>query len=59
MICKVKKAVFLLLFFVYGLPLASQNIALKNNVLYDLTTTLNFGAEARFGLSRNLLWVSI
>ena len=48
MICKVKKAVFLLLFFVYGLPLASQNIALKNNVLYDLTTTLNFGVEARF-----------
>lgn len=27
MISKVKKAVFLLLFFFYGLPLASQNIA--------------------------------
>ena len=48
MICKVKKAIFLLLFFVIGLPLASQNIAIKNNVLYDLTTTLNFGVEARF-----------
>lgn len=31
-----------------GLPVWAQSIAVKSNIFYDITTTLNLGAEARF-----------
>lgn len=40
-------AVFMLLM-MFVLPLRAQNIAVKSNLFYDLTTTPNLGVEVRF-----------
>lgn len=40
-------AVFMLLM-MFVLPLRAQNIAVKSNLFYDLTTTLNLGVEVKF-----------
>lgn len=45
---KIKRILALLLFLTITWPLASQNIALKSNLIYDATATLNLGVEARF-----------
>ena len=45
---KIKRELALLLFLTITWPLASQNIALKSNLIYDATATLNLGVEARF-----------
>lgn len=45
---KIKRILALLLFIMITWPLASQNIALKSNLIYDATATLNLGVEARF-----------
>ena len=40
-----KHIVCILLFFV-GLSVSAQKVAVKTNVLYDATTTLNLGADS-------------
>lgn len=41
-----KKQLWMLLLF-FALPLSAQKVAIKTNLLYDLTTTINLGAEVR------------
>lgn len=45
---KIKRVLALLLFLTIAWPLASQNIALKSNLIYDATATLNLGVEVKF-----------
>lgn len=45
---KIKRELALLLFIMIAWPLASQNIALKSNLIYDATATLNLGVEVKF-----------
>lgn len=45
---RIKRGILWLTLLCIGLPLASQNIALKSNLLYDLTATLNLGVEVKF-----------
>lgn len=45
---KIKRELALLLFLTITWPLASQNIALKSNLIYDATATLNLGVEVKF-----------
>lgn len=45
---KIKRGLIGLALLLLTLPLASQNIALKSNLLYDLTTTPNLGVEVKF-----------
>lgn len=45
---KIKRILALLLFITIAWPLASQNIALKSNLIYDATATLNLGVEVKF-----------
>lgn len=45
---KIKRILALLLFLTITWPLASQNIALKSNLIYDATATLNLGVEVKF-----------
>lgn len=45
---KIKRELALLLFITIAWPLASQNIALKSNLIYDATATLNLGVEVKF-----------
>lgn len=43
------KKLFLLIVFILGvISVSAQNLAVKTNLLYDLTTTLNLGVEYRF-----------
>ena len=45
---KLKRGVILLLLFTFSMPLLAQNIAVKSNLLYDFTATLNLGVEVKF-----------
>ena len=44
---KIKRGLILLALLVMGCPLFSQSIAVKSNLLYDLSTTLNLGVEVK------------
>lgn len=46
--------VFSFICFLPVVSLCAQNIAIKSNLLYDLTTTLNIGGEMRCGDTRTL-----
>lgn len=41
-----KRLLFVLLSCI-GLSVSAQDVAVKSNLLYDMTTTINFGAEVR------------
>lgn len=43
-----RRGVILLLLFTFSMPLLAQNIAVKSNLLYDFTATLNLGVEVKF-----------
>ena len=45
---RLKRGVILLLLFTFSTPLWAQNIAVKSNLLYDFTATLNLGVEVKF-----------
>lgn len=45
---KLKRGALLLLLLTFSLPLLAQNIAVKSNLLYDFTATLNLGVEVKF-----------
>ena len=45
---RLKRGVILLLLFTFSMPLLAQNIAVKSNLLYDFTATLNLGVEVKF-----------
>ncbi len=45
---------FLTVFCCWGGYLCAQNLAIKNNLLYDATTTLNLGVEIGFGEKTSL-----
>ena len=45
---RLKRGVILLLLFTFTMPLWAQNIAVKSNLLYDFTATLNLGVEVKF-----------
>lgn len=51
-----KKAFLLGLALLFSLSMSAQHFALKNNLLYDATTTPNLGFEV--GLSKRLHWMS-
>lgn len=55
-IIKFQTCVIILIFLYMGMPqeLLSQNIAVKSNMLYDLTTTLNVGGEFRCGKNETI-----
>lgn len=43
------KNIICILFLMVGISLSAQNVAVKTNLLYDVSTTINLGAE--IGLS--------
>lgn len=42
-----RKLFALITFLIAGMSVSAQKIAVKTNLLYDVTTTLNVGAEFR------------
>lgn len=55
-IIKFQTCVIILILLYMGMPqeLLSQNIAVKSNMLYNLTTTLNVGGEFRCGKNETI-----